>query len=631
MRVIGTAGHVDHGKSTLIQALTGINPDRLREEQERQMTIDLGFAWMTLPDGEEVGFIDVPGHRDFIDNMLAGIGTIDAALFVIAADEGVMPQTREHLAILDLLQVKNAIVVLTKMDLVDDQQWLNMVMEEIEILLRNTPLSKAVIVPVSAYNGEGLDHLKAQIASIIKNTKPRPDYGRPRLSIDRVFTMSGFGTVVTGTLINGTFSVGQEVEVLPKKLKTRIRGLQTHKTKVDTVVPGSRTAINLTGVDVDDLTRGDVVTLPGNFSPTKLLDVHYRHLSDVDIPLKHDQEVKVFIAAAQQIARVRILGADNIRPGYEGWLQLVLEEPIVAARQDHFILRRPSPGSTLGGGIIVDPHPKRRYQRRDQEVLDRLEQILHGTPGDILAQSLILHGPMKMNTAIVRAGLNEKDALIAVEELESRGEISTLGNIKLIFGSDLYVTHKIVKDKVSNEFLSNLQQFHSNNPLKFGISKEELKSRLKLDGAIFSMFLKDLVESGKLKDLGSRVAINDFKPKLNDKQRMEIESLLKKFDQDPYSPPSVKECISDLGEDMYPYFVESGEVIQVSADVVYRKTDYEEMVKKIRDRMKEGNTISVAEVRDLFNTSRKYALALMEYLDSIGITMREGDVRRLAR
>ncbi|OGO20271.1 MAG: selenocysteine-specific translation elongation factor [Chloroflexi bacterium RBG_16_48_8] len=631
MRVIGTAGHVDHGKSALIWALTGINPDRLREEQERQMTIDLGFAWMTLPDGEEIGFIDVPGHRDFIDNMLAGIGAIDAALFVVAVDEGVMPQTREHLAILDLLQVEHAIVVLTKMDLIDDRQWLDLVIEDLENLLIGTSLSKATIVPVSGRTGEGLENLKNQIATLIKNLKPRPDFRKPRLSIDRAFTISGFGTVVTGTLIDGTLSVGQEVEVLPKKLKARIRGLQTHKTKVDTVIPGSRTAVNLTGIDVKDLARGDVVTLPGQFSSTNLIDVHYRHLSGVGAPLKHDQEVKVFIGAAQQMARVRVLGAESIKPGQEGWLQLVLEEPIVAARQDHYILRRPSPGVTLGGGYVADPHPRGRHRRRDQEVLNRLEQVLLGTPGEILAQSLILYGPMKMNTAIERAGLSEKDAVIAIEELKTRGEITTFGNDKLNLGTDLYVAHKVVKERISSEILSTLEQFHSANPLKFGMSREEIKSRSKLDGPVFSLLLRELGEAEEIDEIGSKVAISNFKPILNENQQRDIELLLQKFDQAPYSTPSVKESISFLGEDLYAYLAESEEVIQVSSDVVYRKSSYELMLQKIRDRLQKDNTLSVAEVRDLFNTSRKYALALMEHLDSIGMTVRQGDVRRLLR
>jgi selenocysteine-specific elongation factor len=631
MRVIGTAGHVDHGKSALILALTGINPDRLREEQERQMTIDLGFAWMTMPDGEEIGFVDVPGHRDFIDNMLAGVGGIDAALFVIAADEGVMPQTKEHLAILDLLEVEHAIIVLTKIDLVEDRQWLDLVSDDVENLLAGTKLSKSKIVPVSVLTGEGLEVLKNEMSQLLAKSKPRMDLGKPRLSIDRAFTMSGFGTIVTGTLIDGSLSVGQEVEVLPRRLRARIRGLQTHKTKVDTVVPGSRTAINLAGVDVKNLARGDVVVLPGQFSSSKLIDAHYRHLASVGDPLKHDQHVKFFIGAAQKMARVRLLGVDRIQPGKEGWIQLVINEPVVTKRGDHYILRRPSPGETLGGGVVVDPYPSKRHRRKDKDVLNRLEKLVLGSPGEILAQSLLLHGPMKVEMAREKASLSESDLKLAIEELKTSGDIVALGYRELDINTESLIIHIQDKERTSADILSTLRKFHSNNPLKFGMSREELKSRTKLDSAVFSLFIKELVDRGEIIEIGSKVAIGDYRPVLNDHQEKEIGKLITKFDQSPYSPPSIKECISFVGEDLYNYLIESRTLLQVSGDVVFRKSDYEIMLKKIREKLIGGDTISVAEVRDLFGTSRKFALALMEHLDSIGITVRQGDVRKLVK
>jgi selenocysteine-specific elongation factor len=629
MRVIGTAGHVDHGKSALIVALTGINPDRLLEEQERQMTIDLGFAWMTMPDGEEIGFVDVPGHRDFIDNMLAGVGGIDAALFVVAADEGVMPQTKEHLAILDLLEVEHGIVVLTKIDLIEDRQWLDLVIEDVKNLLMGTHLSKAKIIPVSALTGEGIEELKDEMSQLITKSESRLDMGRPRLSIDRAFTISGFGTVVTGTLIDGSLSVGQEVEILPRKLKARIRGLQTHKTKVDTVVPGSRTAINLTGVDVKDLARGDVVVLPGQYSSSKLIDVHYRHLAFVRDPLKHDQLVKFFVGAAQKMARVRVLGVDRIQPGKEGWIQLVLKEPVVTKRGDHYILRRPSPGETLGGGVVVDPHPPKKYRRKNQDVLNQLEQLMLGSPGEILAQSLLLHGPMKADMAMEKTNLSEGDAHLAIEELKSKGEIMALGHRELDIKTDPWIIHTHDKERISNEILSTLNHFHSKNPLKFGMSREELKSRTKLEGVIFSLLIKELVERGELVEIGSRVATGGYQPVLNDHQKKIISELMMKFEQSPYSPPSIKDCLSFVGQDLFNYLVESCTLIQVSSDVVFRKSDYEMMLRRIRAKLSDGGTMTVAEVRDLFGTSRKFALALMEHLDAIGITIREGDIRRL--
>jgi selenocysteine-specific elongation factor len=379
MRVIGTAGHVDHGKSTLIEALTGIHPDRLREEREREMTIVLGFAWMTLPDGEEIGIVDVPGHRDFIENMLSGVGAIDAVIFVVAADEGVMPQTREHLAILDLLQIQGGVVALTKTDLVDDPDWLDLIEEDLKDVLAGTILDSAPIVRVSAKNGEGISALLEILSDTLADKPPRPDLGRPRLAVDRVFTMSGFGTIVTGTLTDGQLQVGEEVSILPQKLRGRIRGLQTHKRKEQTAVPGSRTAVNISGLDVEQIQRGDVVAYPGDYQPSRRLDVHFRMLSDVSQPLRHNTEVKLFVGASEVVGRLRLLGTDVLKPGEEGWLQLELGSPVVVVRGDRYILRRPSPGETLGGGIILDPQPPGRHKRFDAKVLERLEALVGGT------------------------------------------------------------------------------------------------------------------------------------------------------------------------------------------------------------------------------------------------------------
>ncbi|MCS7039851.1 MAG: selenocysteine-specific translation elongation factor, partial [Caldilineales bacterium] len=315
MKVIATAGHVDHGKSALVEALTGIHPDRLAEEQARGMTIDLGFAWMDLPTGEAVGIVDVPGHIDFIHNMLAGVGGIDAALFVVAADEGVMPQTREHLDILDLLEVERGVVALTKTDLIDDPDWLALVEEEVRDLLAPTRLAAAPIVPVSAHTGAGLDALRQALATVLAAAPPRPDLGRPRLPIDRVFTIAGFGTVVTGTLVDGSLRLGDEVVIVPGGIPARIRGLQTHKKKREVAVPGSRVAVNLTGVRPDQIERGRVLTYPNLLRETLRVDVRLRVLADAPAPLRHNMVVTFHSAAAETAGRLRLLEADELPPG----------------------------------------------------------------------------------------------------------------------------------------------------------------------------------------------------------------------------------------------------------------------------------------------------------------------------
>jgi selenocysteine-specific elongation factor len=319
MRVIGTAGHVDHGKSALVAALTGTHPDRLKEEQEREMTIELGFAWFTLSDGEDVGIVDVPGHRDFIENMLSGVGGIDAVLFVVAADEGVMPQTREHLAILDILQIGAGVIALTKIDLIDEPEWLDLIEMDVRSAVVGTILADAPLVRLSARTGAGMPDLIQALHSILSDHPPRPDLGRARLPIDRVFTLPGFGTVITGTLIDGSFRQGDEVEILPQGVRGRIRGLQSHKRKVDLAIPGSRTAVNVSGVDVDEVRRGDVLALPGRYQPAQRIDVHFHLLPDASGSLKHSAEVKFFVGAAEVLARVRLLGADELLPGEQGY------------------------------------------------------------------------------------------------------------------------------------------------------------------------------------------------------------------------------------------------------------------------------------------------------------------------
>src|SRR5688572_20491584 len=377
MRVIGTAGHIDHGKSTLIAALTGTHPDRLKEEKEREMTIELGFGWMTLPNGEEIGIVDVPGHRDFIENMLSGIGGIDAALLVIAADEGVMPQTREHLAILDLLQIPAGLIVLTKTDLAPDSAWLDLVETDIRLAVADTVMNDAPIVRVSAKTKTGLDSLISSLQSILQQKPARLDLNRPRLPVDRVFTMSGFGTVVTGTLSDGHLSVGDEVEILPGGLRGRIRGLQTHKKKEESALPGSRTAVNISGITIEQVHRGDVITHPDQYQPTRRIDARLRLLKDASSSIKHGDEVKFFVGASETVATLRLLGTEELNSGEEGWIQLELRAPVVAVRGDRYILRRPSPGETLGGGMIVDPRPKGRHKRFDEKILKSLESLAH--------------------------------------------------------------------------------------------------------------------------------------------------------------------------------------------------------------------------------------------------------------
>jgi selenocysteine-specific elongation factor len=630
MHVIGTAGHVDHGKSSLVQALTGTNPDRLKEEREREMTIDLGFAWLRLPSGEDVGIVDVPGHRDFIENMLAGIGGIDAVLFVIAADEGMMPQSKEHLAIVDLLQVPAGVVALTKVDLIDNPDWLDLVEEDIRSALVNTTLQDAPIVRVSSRTRQGITELINSLSACISTRPPRPDLGRPRLPVDRVFTMPGFGTIVTGTLSEGRFHVGDEVNIQPSGLTSRIRGLQTHRRKEDTAIPGSRTAVNISGITVEQVNRGDVITLPGTYQPSRLIDVKFRLLPDIQQPLKHNTTVKFFLGAAEILARVRLLGMEELLPSNEGWLQLELESPVVTIRGDRYILRRPSPGETLGGGTVVDPHPKGRHKRFSAQELASLETLARGTPAEILSASLMVLGAAPVNEVISRSNLDAETARLAVEELLENGGIIQFeenGNSKFI--GQTIITTNFYWDQVKGRLLKEVSGYHKSHPLRPGISREELKSRLKLPARFYNLILRKLSAEGEIEETGSLVRQAGFTILFTPQQQHLQEALLKRFADLPFSPPTVKDCLTEVGEELLSALVDIGLLKPVSPEVVFRKDDYDQMLAQTLDMLHKNGTITAGEVRDHFNTSRRYVLAFLEYLDSLGITVREGDVRRL--
>lgn len=630
MRVIGTAGHVDHGKSTLIQALTGTHPDRLKEEQEREMTIDLGFAWWQLPNGEDVGVVDVPGHRDFIENMLAGVGGIDGVLFVVAADEGVMPQTREHLAILDILQIQAGVVALTKTDLVEDESWLDLVQDDLRNTLQGTVLAEAPIIPVSARSGAGLEPLQDALVEALKSSPVRQDLGRPRLPIDRVFSISGFGTVVTGTLLDGSFRVGDELELLPGGLRGRVRGLQNHKQKVEEAHPSSRTAINISGVETREINRGQVVALPGTLEATRRLDVHFRLLPDASQPLVHDMQVKFFIGAAEVVARLRLLGEQELKPGMEGWLQLEPLEPVVALRGDRYILRRPSPAETLGGGVVLDPHPKWRHKRFSSAVLERLDALAAGTPQEVFLQALAVVGIANFESVVRQSNLTEEQARQAFDAVLADKQALVL-NGSQEKPEETVIASQTVWQASRDQTLEILQAFHQQQPLRLGMPREELKSRLKLTPNIFNLVVARLVAEEALQEQGPLVLLPGHQVEFTSQQQQTIDKLLHQFAQAPFSPPKVKECQSAMGIDVFQALVDLGELVQLDGEVVFRNSDYQQAVADVRSLIKEHGSIMLAQARDHWGTSRRYVQALLEYMDAEGITIRKGDKRELKK
>lgn len=616
MRVIGTAGHVDHGKSTLVRRLTGIDPDRLAEEKARALTIDLGFAWLEQSDRETIGVVDVPGHRDFIENMLAGVGAVDAVLLVIAADEGVMPQTREHLAILDLLGIQNGLIAMTKIDMVDDPDWVELVEMDIREVLNGTGLQDAAIIPVSAHTGAGVDNLLDHLNQLLEDIPDQPDINQPRMPVDRVFTMSGFGTVVTGTLLGGALRTGDEVEFQPSNRRGRIRGLQSYQRQVDVVYPGSRVAVNVTGVDRDEIARGDVLAIPDLVKPTQLFDAHFQHLSDADKPLKHNAEVKVFSGAAEAIGYIRLLANEQMMPGEEGWIQVRLQSALPISRGDRFIIRYPSPPLTIGGGLVVDAHPTSRWKRFREEVIDRLQTQLAGKPGERVAQAAEGSEPVKAVNLQKLTGYPDTEFQSALDEALNDGLLQEMAPGQYM--ATVSVLHLL------REISKIITDFHKNTPLRAGISREELRSRLQIKGATLNILLdmqeEFVVESTLVRHRAHQV-------KFNAEQQAKIEQFMKDMSQSPFAPPSMSDASAMVGVDVLRALIELGRIVQVKPEVIFTREAYDEMVTGTLALIDRDGKVDAGTLRDRFNTSRKYAIGLLEYLDDKGITRRDGDFR----
>jgi selenocysteine-specific elongation factor len=571
MRILGTAGHVDHGKSTLVRALTGMDPDRLKEEKARAMTIDLGFAHFDLPEVGEVSIIDVPGHRDFIENMLAGVGGIDAVMLVIAADEGIMPQGREHLAILDLLGIRSGLVALTKIDMVDDPDWLTLVESEIRTALTGTALQDARLIPVSARQGRGLDVLKTELARVLNQDAPiRLDHGQPRLWVDRVFTVAGFGTVVTGTLMGGTLHIGDEVSVEPGSLRGRIRGIQANGQPRQMVGPGSRAALNLAGIERTSVARGMLVSLPDTAHPTALIDVQFRHLPGAPRPLRHHAEVKFFCGSAERIGRVRLMGMDVLAPGADGYLQIQLERPLPVANGERYILRYPSPGETIGGGVILAANPGTRWRRFNAAHLERLDRLARG-----------LAAPDQSEVTYAR-------------QLQAAARALTT--------------------------------FHRDEPLRAGMAAETLRSAMRLTRPEFKAFLTRAEAESLLKSTaGGLVALRAYEPTLTPDQQAALDSMLAAFHAAPLTPPSYKDAVATLGEPLLRYALERGDLIQLAPDVLFLADTFQAVAQQATATIRAVGRIDIKGLRDQFATSRKYAQAILEFMDQMRMTRRVGD------
>jgi selenocysteine-specific elongation factor len=620
MPIVGTAGHVDHGKSTLVQALTGVDPDRLAEEKRRGMTIDLGFAHLDLPSGERVGIVDVPGHARFLHNMLAGVHGMDAVVLVVAADEGVMPQTREHLDIVQLLGVRRLVVALTKIDLVE-QDMVALAADEVRTELARRGI-EASVVAVSARQRTGLEALVEQIGILVAEAVI-PDRGRPRLPVDRAFSMSGFGTVVTGSLVDGGLRVGQQLELVPaagRDRALRIRGLQQHGRAVTEAKAGSRVAVNLQGIDHRDVLRGQVLAPPGTLRPTGRVDARVRALSGGS-GLRHNARVRVHSGTAEVSARLVILEGDELAPGTEGWIQLRLSAPLALRDGDHLVLRRLSPSETLAGGEVVDTIAPLHRRGRSADVVRALLQR-----GDIRYRVLQEVGrqPGGGDAAGVASALSEDAASVAavLQDLAAAGEVVVVGEAHWDSGRWAAAVRRARLE---------LEAFHKRQPLRGGMPGEELRAGLGLEGRVAAdafalMEAQGLVERRP----NGVVAVAGWEPRLTEAQRRRADDVLRRLAETPLAPPRLSELVAgpDAG-DLCQYLEDQGGIVRIAPDLYMLPAAIEAAREALVAHLRREPAVTVAEARDVLGSSRKVVVPLLEYFDAAHVTLRDGDLRRL--
>ena len=585
------------------------------------MTIDLGFAWLTLPGGQSISLVDVPGHERFIKNMLAGVGGIDAALLVIAADEGPMPQTREHLAILDLLDIQNGIVALTKRDIVQ-KDWLGYVAEEVRELLAGTALEQAPIVPVSAITGDGLPDLLRTLQDVLGSTVRPVGHAGARLPIDRVFTVAGFGAVVTGTLSGGSLHLGDDLRLFPQDRVLRVRGLQSHQESVTEARPGSRVAVNLAGISAQDMARGHVLAPPNLMTPTQRIDARLHLLASSPIPLKQNAQVDLFTGATEVPARITLLERETLEPGQTGWVQFRLSTPIAVMKRDRFIVRRASPSETLGGGEIIDPHPK-RHRRFHSETIQALETLATGTPQELVLQALS-DGPQEVRVlASLVSGLGEAETRAACQALCETREVISLAGTRT---QDSVLVAASWWAAWTTTLAGTLEHFHAGNPLRPGMPRELARRQLGISAPrLFDTLIAAAVAQDVLQDDGATLRSPGFRIVLDPVRRQQADTWLAAARATPGTPPSPTEF--GLDNETLSAMAHNGEIVRASDSVAYSTEAWAALLSETLAFIDTHGTITMAQFRDHFGASRKYAQAALEHMDRLKFTRRSGDDR----
>lgn len=628
--IIGTAGHIDHGKTELIKALTGTDTDRLKEEKERGISIELGFAEMELPGGVTAGVVDVPGHEHFVKNMLAGATGFDLVLLVVAADDGVMPQTLEHLAIVDLLGVRDGVVAITKADLVDEEM-VELVREDVSEALAGTALEEAETVVTSSRTGQGLDELRSALVRAAGRARERDSSGPFRLPVDRVFTLRGIGTVVTGTLWEGSVADGDEAVIQPSGRKVRVRNVQVHGKEVERALAGQRVALNLPGISTDEIERGDVIGTPGHLHPTLMVDGLLHLIAGAPRALKNRARVRFHHGTREVMARVVLLGGrEELAPGESSYVQFRLEKPAVVLYGDRYILRSYSPVTTIGGGRILDSHP-RKHRPHQQGILNTLERRERGVPRDLVLLVAEERGlPLTHGELLSWSEIREGDFELALRELLSAGDLVEVQGD----GEPMYVPPAILSD-LQDQLARLTAEMHAANPLRAGVEKEALRRRLDsgMGVDVFDALLRSAVSAGRLEVEGGRVREAGKSVTLGEKEREQKEALLRAIREGGFAPPLFKELMDITGldksklRDMLNLLLEEGAVEQVNPEYFLAAGKIAEAEERIRSHLENHGSLAVPQLKDMLGASRKYSIPLLEFFDRRRVTRREGDVR----
>ncbi len=631
--ILGTAGHIDHGKTSLVRAVTGIDTDRLKEEKERGITIELGFAHLDLPNGRHIGVVDVPGHEKFVKNMVAGATGIDIVAMVIAADEGVMPQTREHMEICTLLGVRHGLVALTKVDMVDEEM-LELAQEDIREFTRGSFLENAPILPVSAVTGQGLPEFVRAVEALANEVPDRPASTLFRLPVDRVFTMKGFGTVITGTLVSGRVQVGDPVMVYPSGVTSKVRGIQVHNESVNAAETGQRTAINFQGLDKEAVARGEVLSSPGVLKPSYMVDVHFHFLAGAARPLKNRSRVRFHTGTSEILGNLILLEADELKPGEATVAQLRLDTPVAVVKGDHYVVRSYSPVRTIGGGQVLNPIPP-KHKRLKPEIVAGLKSILGSAPEKLIDFHLEAAGPAGASFADLRLMTSLTD-----KQLDTQLQAMMSGRTAILVDKEARTfIHKKNFDALVQGTAAELQAYHKAFPLKSGMLKEELKGKLPpgADVKLFNLVLNQMIKDNAIVQEEKTVRLKAHKVSLAGDEATLRQDILKVYKQGGLQPPFFRDVVESLkadpgqAKDVLNHMIEQGLIVRTKEDLFFHAEAIADLKQRLVKFLEDNGEINPAQFKEMTGASRKFLIPLFEYFDAKNVTLRVGDVRKLRR